>query len=148
MRVIFADVEAVATWAETNELKLNDAKTKVMVIDNRVHTSQALIESIPNISLCGTPLEFTFSVIKLIIAFPLEIKLDRPGVMNFHESIRISPIFALSSTRLQPRATEKTGGISSFFPYFDFTCAEFKDLNNTQTNYLEVFLKAYEICNR
>ena len=141
IRYLNQSVEAVATCAETNKLKLKDAKTKVMMIGNRVHTSEAFIDSIPNISLRGTPLEFTSSVTNL--------GLRLTWTLNWTNQIQHIPMriyISLQSLRLHSLAFNQ--GLrkklieSLIFPYFDFACAVFQDLNNTQTNSLEVLLKA------
>ena len=57
--------EVVAAWADSNGLKLNELKTKAIIIGSRVNTSETFLESLLSINVRGTPLEFTSKIVNL-----------------------------------------------------------------------------------
>ena len=135
------DVEAVAAWADLNGLKLNEMKTKVMIIGNRVNTSQAFLDALPRVNLRGTSLEYTSKIVNLGLRLTSTLHWGdqvRYISIRVYTTLRSLRFFRRSFTRdLRKKLVE-----SLIFPYFDFASAVFQDLNVTLSESLEILLKA------
>ena len=69
INILNEDVEAVVAWADLNGLKLNETKTKVMIIGSRVNTSQAFLDALSKVNLRDTSLEYTSKIVNLSLRF-------------------------------------------------------------------------------
>lgn len=129
--IINQNVASVANFANNNGVLLNDRKTKVILLGSEPYVNSIDLENCPKVMLNGVALDYCTEVVNLGLRMSSTLNWDCQIQHICNKVFRA--LYALKHHRhALSRSLKKSLVESLIFPYFDYACAVYHDLNKKQ----------------